>query len=286
MSEAMGYKCFLTVGGSYIEFLSEDLAENIQIVEDEGIRGTRSHVLERVAQGNKLVQGSILIEPTPAEMAILLPLVTGSSTSATTLTDALSDVTIICDLITDKYTFSGRFTAMHLSGEPGKKLRMKLDCIGYSLSIAATSLSGVPDITVRPYMMYDLGSGLTIASTAYPIDRFELTIDNKIVPTFMQGQTATDLEPTDREVWLSMQCKYTSTEKGLLTVARTGPVIASPLTASLAFTNGSNSMTFTFGALVAQSKSVTIPGKQHLRLPLRYRAYQVSTTKEVVPVLV
>ncbi len=288
MTEQMGYASRMTVGGNAVEFITHDIKETRELVEDDGIRGVRSRVLERVALGNIKVGGSITFEPTPAEMAILLPLVVSSSTSATVLTDAMADVTVVIDTVTKLYTYIGRFTAMHLTGEPGKKIKLKLDFVGKTLVVASGgSLAGIPDITVRPYMMADMGSGITIGGTVYSVDKFEMTLDNHIEPTFMQGQTATDLEPTDRTVSLGIQTRYNTAEDALLVLAQTGPVIASPLTASVAFTNGVKSMTFTFGALVAKSETVTHPGKKgKLRLPLNYNCYKVGTTLETVPVLV
>lgn len=287
MAEVLGWQALLTIAGTLCEFISTDLNESIEIVEDEGIRGTRTHAMERVAQGNKIVKGSITFEPTPVEMAAILQYATNSS-SSTTLTDAMQDVTIVLDLrTTKKYTFNNcRFNMITITGGPGKKITVKVDVVGKSCTVASSSLTGVPDITVRPYMYYDAGSGITIGGQTYLIDEFELVIDNKIEPTFMVGQTATDLEPTDREVSLSIRSRYNSAEDALLVLAQAGPVIASPLTGSIAFTNGSNSMTFTFGALVAQSKTVVVPNKKALRLPLKYRCYGVSTTKEVVSTLV
>ena len=286
MTEQMGYGVRMTIAGTAVEFVSHDIKETIEIVEDEGIRGSRTRVLERVAMGNKKVAGSLTMEPTPAEMSLILPFVTNSG-NAVSLTDTMQDVTIVIDNITKKYTYLGRFTSLHITGESGKKIQLKLQFVGKTLTVATGgTLTGTPDITARPYMFYDAGSGLTLASTTYQIDKFDLGIDNKIEPTFMQGQTATDLEPTDRVVTLGVQTKYTATESNLFDLAQAGPTIGTPLTGAIAFTNGSNSMTWTFGALVAASESVVVPNKKPLRLPLNYHSYGVSTTKEVVPTLV
>ena len=287
MAESMGYASRMTTGGNAVEFISHDIKEVREIVADDGIRGVRSRAYERIAQGLIQVAGSINLQPTPLEMSYILPLVTGSSTSATVLTDALADVTVVCSNATSSQTFVGRISAMHISGSSGKKIDVKLDFVGKTCTMGSGGvLSGTPDITVRPYMFYDAGSGLTVGGSAYAIDKFELTIDNKIEPTYMVGQTATDLEPTDRIVTLSVETKYTSTEAGLLTTQQTGPTIGSAITGSLALTNGSNSMTFTFASLQAITNTVVVPNKKHLRLPLNYQAYKVGSTLEVVPVLV
>ena len=285
MTEAMGYKSRMTISGTAVEFVSHHIKETREIIEDDGLRGTRTRALERVNQGNIKIAGSITMQPTPAEMSLVLPFVLAST--GTALTDALGDVTVVIDNGTKTETHLGRFTSAHITGEPGKKINLKLSYVGKTLTVSSGgSLSGTPDITVRPYMFYDMGSGVTIGGTAYAIDKFDLGIDNKIEPTYMMGQTATDLEPTDRVITLGIQTKYNTAEQALLTLAQAGPVIASPLAGSIAFTNGANSMSFTMASLVAMSETVTIPGRNHLRLPLNYHCYGVSTTRELVTTFV
>ncbi len=287
MTEAMSYKAKLSIGGTVVEFVSCDIKETRELLDDEdGIRGTRSRVLERATQGHIKVSGSIKMNPTPLELATVFPFACGNS--GTSLTDAMQDVTIVKDLGTVSETYAGaRVNKLKIEGKPGKKLDLTLDIVGKTCTMGSGGgISTIPDITVRPYMMQDAGSGLTISGGTYAIDEFEFEIDNKIDPTFMQGQTATDLEPTDREVNLKVRLKYTGTEAGLLTTAQAGPAIATPATGSIAFTNGTNSFSLTFGALVAAPQTVGVTDKKKLRLPLSYRCYKVGTTLEAVTVLV
>jgi hypothetical protein len=285
----MAYRGRVTLGGNYAEFVSDTIKQEIEVVQDEGIRGTRSRVMERLVLGNVKVGGNMVFNPTPVEMAFLLPLVTGSSTTATVLTDALADVTVIKDSGTVTDTFIGRMSKYTFEFEPGEKVKLTADFVGKSRSVGAGgSLSTAPDITVAPYFTAQMGSGITIGGTVYQIAKATLSIDNKISPTYMaQSTTATDLEPTDRIVMLELETKYNAAENALLILNEAGPIIGSALTASLALTNGANSMTFTFGALVAPPETITIPNRAaKLRLPLRFQCYKVGTTLEVVPVLV
>lgn len=286
MTEAMGYKALMTIGGTAVEYVSSNIAATYELLDDEvGMRGVRSRTLERATQGLIRVGGDIVMEPTPLELSTIWPYCVQSSTGAT-LTDAMQDVAIVHDLITKKNTYTGRFNRVRLSGRPGKRMQLILSFVGKSNTEAATSLSGTPDITVRPYMMQDAGSGITIGGTAYSFDEFELEINNHIVPTYMQGQTATDLEPQDREVMLRIRTKYNTAEAALQTTAVSGPVLGSPVTGSVAFTNGSNSATFAFGAMVAVPKTVAAMGKGPLRWDGEFRCYKVGSTLEVVTTFV
>lgn len=282
----MGYKAFLSIGGTLYEFVTAGLSGSYELIDDEdGIRGVRSRSLERATQGNFKGGGDIKINPTPLELSGLWPFLVNSST-ATTLTDAMQDVTIIVDLITKKNTYVCRIAKGTINGQPGKKLDLTLSVIAKSMVEGATSLSGVPDITNRPYMMADAGSGITIGGVTYSFEEYEMMIDNHIEPTYLQGQLPTDLEPQDREVHLNVKTKYTSTEAALNTLALTGPILGSPVAGSIAFTNGANSATFVFGALVAEPKSVSVPSKKQLRWDGAFRAYKVGTTLEVVTTFV
>jgi hypothetical protein len=165
-------------------------------------------------------------------------------------------------------------------------LELTASFMAKSMTEGATSLSGTPDITVRPYMMQDSGSGIVIGGVTYSFAEFDFSIDNHIQPTYMQGQAPTDLEPQDREVMLRIKTKYNTAEAALQTLALSGPVLGSPVTGTLAFTNGSNSCSLAFGALVAVPKSVTVPGKGPLRWDGEFRAYRVGSTLEVVPTFV
>ena len=282
MSEAPGYKSFMTIGGTYYEFVTAGISASYELQDDsEGLRGTRSRTLERATQGLLRIGGDLHFNPTPLELSGLWPLCVQNSTGAT-LTDAMQDATVVVDLITKKNTYVGRFGKTTLRGTPGKKLDLTLGFVGKSYTEGATSLSGIPDITNRPYMMSDSGSGITIGGVTYSFEEIELLIDNHIEPTYMQGQAPTDLEPQDREVHLKIRTRYNTAEAALQTLANSGPMLGSPVTASLAFTNGTNSVTFTFGALVAVPKAVTVDSKRMLRWDGEFRAYKVGTNLEVV----
>ena len=296
MTESMGFKSQMAInpigGGTTVfngssvrlEYLSHDIKESIELVQDEGLRGTRTRASERVAQGLIKIGGSVTFEPTPIELEVLMPFILGTASSAGTYAEAdtLPDMSLMIDQVSEVNTYLRRVSKATFSGDPGKKLKLKLDVVGKTMTQgAAGSFPGtVPaiDLSNRPYMFWDSGSGITIGGTTYAFDKFEFSIDNKIEPTFMQGQTATDLEPTDREVTLSIETRYTSTEATLFAAIRAG----TPQSGSIAFTNGANTFGITFGKLIGFSESVTVPGRQHLRLPLKYQVYGIGTTKEVV----
>lgn len=282
MSDQQLFQTKISIAGTTYEFTQCGIAESRELLlDEEGVRGTRSMVLERATQGLIHVGGPIKMQPTPLELQTLWPLIVNSS-SANTLSDAMQDITVVKDLITASESYSGRIAKARLEGSPGKRIELTLDFVGYSCTMGSGGVvSGTGDITNSPYMMAGLGSGITIGGTTYNVDRFMFEIDNKIDPTFMQGQTATDLQPTGREVTLGLDFKYTSVEAGLLTTAQAGPVLGSPAVATFALTNGSNHMSISCGAVIAASHTVGATSKK-LRLPFEYKCLRVGSTLEIV----
>lgn len=193
---------------------------------------------------------------------------------------------MMIDNVAEVNTYLLRVNRATFESSPGQPVEMTLDVIGKTMTVESsgtfpTTVPAIDDST-RQYMMYDNTSGITVNSISYAIDRFSLTIDNKITPTYMQGVTATDLEPADRMVMLGVETKYVSgTETTLFTDNRAGTTRSG----SISFTNGSNTFSFTFGKLLAPAESITVPNRNHLRFSLNYQAYGVSTTKELVVAL-
>lgn len=273
-----------------LEFLSSDLKEAIDILQDDGIRGTRTRNSERIVLGNVHIGGSITLQPSVAELEGLMPYILGTATNAGSyvVADDLPNLYLLMDLVTKVVTWTCAVTKATFSSGPGEKLTLKLDLVG---SIATYGAAGtfasasIPAIDNNPpYRMADLGSGITINSIAYLVDQFELSIDNKIVPTFLVGVNATDLKSTDRVVNLHLRTKYTSVEAALQTDQRAGTTRA----CTLAFTNAaSQAMTFTLPSLIAPPESVIVESKEgKLRLTSNYQCYGLgASTKEIVVTL-
>lgn len=281
MAEADGFLSRMSIGGVVVAFVSHDIKEARPLVDDDGLTGTRTRGVERVVQGNFAVAGSIVMQPTEVEWAAILPFVMGNS--ALLLTDAMTDVTVVVDTKTKSYSYLGRFNTCKITGEKGKKLWVTLGFIGYTCTPGAGGvITTAVDKTTGPLMFYGAGSGITIVSTTYVIDKFELDIDNHIIPTYMSGQSATDLEPQDRTITLGIQTKFNAAELALSALAIAGPVFGTPMTSTIAFTNGTNTLSLAFAAVVPVSETVVVPGRAPLRLPLNFSCYGASTTKELV----
>ncbi len=287
MTESMGYKANLAINSSssfasgslYMRYLKNTLAVNIPVEQNESTRGTRSRYAIDTAQGNIAVAGTLEMEPNSIEISRILTYMGFSVSIGTyTLTDTLTDLYVITDMVSQLHKYRMRINKATFSSQPGKKLKLALDLVGYTLTVDTIEADFpvvTADSTLRPYMMYDLYSGITIDSTSYDIDDFSLEIDNHIEPTYMSGQTATDMEPTDRTVMLKVQSRFSTTETPILANAISGHNSS----ASFAFTNQANiaySLTFAIGSMVATAKSPSVERAKKIRLPMEYQCYATS----------
>ncbi|MGZ4988607.1 MAG: phage tail tube protein, partial [Limisphaerales bacterium] len=264
---------------------SNNLKETIEVISDEGLRGTRTRNVERLASGNVKISGPIVFEPTTAELETLMPFILGtaSSTGTYAVAETLPTLYLLCDYVSKVATFTGAVNRATFEASPGEKLKLTLDVVGSAMTLGSAgsfASASVPAIDNNPvYRMADMGSGVTINSIAYLIDAFKLTIDNKIVPTYMSGVLPTDLLPTDRVVTLEMRTRYNTADVVLQTDQRAFTKRAG----SVAFTNSaSDAFTFTFGSLVAPPESVVVPDRNHIRYPSSYLVYGIGSTKELV----
>ena len=185
MTEAMGFKSQAAVNpfGSgtttfnsssvRFELLSHSIKESIEIVPDEGLRGSRSRDISRVALGKIKVAGDLVLTPTPAELAVFMPFILGTASSGGSYAqaDALTDMYVMLDNVTEVNTYLLRVNQAKFESAPGEKLKLTMSCVGKTMTQGAVGSfpNTVPaiDTTIRPYMFYDLASGVTLAGTAY-----------------------------------------------------------------------------------------------------------------------
>jgi len=264
------------------EFMSESLKANKTFLDLSGIRGTRSHPKERCRVGTYSVTGPISFQPTPEEMANLLPRILGAAPSGTTFAVAedLPEFDVFIDRITKVFTYAGcKCISANFKGSSGSPLTLDMNIVGKTetISNAGTAIGSslVPGLTA-PYVFMD--GVLTLSGDTREFKDFDLMIDNVAdTSRFMNSLTLTDIPILDRKVTLTVTVPYTTDNADLYDQALAGAA------GTLVFTNGNYSTTFTFANLKATSQATpTVNAKQELMLGLNLTAYMSSTTKEIV----
>src|SRR4029077_5102193 len=113
---------------------------------------------------------------------------------------------------------------------------------------------------------------ITLNSAVRQITEFSLTVDNSLDVRFTNSQTATDISPKDQHIALTCMAPYTSDNTDLYNQGIT------PSAGTLVFTNGSNILTFTFGALQYEDKTPNANGRGEIFLPIKATARKIGST--------
>jgi hypothetical protein len=273
-----------------LHFTRSTLAAKHELIDDgsESMRGSRSHIEERVGTGLIDVSGSVFCNPTPDELDNWLPFALGTAESTDTFSVAEGGLErwFMFDNVAKGHTFNSCYCdKMIVSGTKGKPIQFEFRIIG--TSPAESAAATFPSLTFSTQRGYSFHEGvLTMQSTAHLFDRFVLIVDNMVEREYNNSPTATDIVPKDRAVWLYTSTPYTSTETGLLTTpaALTGTWATfdpAGAASTLVFTNGNLSTTFTLGNLKLYPRTPSIPGKKQIRLPIRGKAYKNGSTDEI-----
>ncbi len=244
-----------------------------------GIRGTRSHPVERTRAGSYTVGGNLNFNPGPADLDDLLPLITGGAKDGSNnfpLAETLGEFFVTVDKIADVATYAGcKVNKATFKATQGGLLEMDLDIQGKTETLGVVSgfSALVPSLT-SPYVFHDCV--LTINSVAYQFRHFEFGLDNHLkLDRFMNTISRTDLPALDRTVDVSLDLPFTSDTIGLYDQNdASGAVVAT-------FTNGANSFTITLPAVQFPTQPPNLPGREEVTLPLKGTARKTGTTLEV-----
>ena len=267
------------------EVFSNTLGAEAPLVDPSGIRGIRDHQSERVRQGNESVRGVIELEPSPEELALLLPWILGGSPSGTSypLADTLSSRFVQVDRIAKVHTYAGVYVnRATFRGSEGAAVRLTLDLIGQTETEGnAGTFPAITPLNTPPFMFAE--GVLTLVAASRSFQDFTLDINNALETKFYNSRTATRIRPTDRIVSFSCTVPYDTDNTALYGQAAAGAA------ATLVFTppapHSGYSLTFTFGAMQFPKAPPTINGKGELVLPLNGIARRLTTTPSLAVTL-
>lgn len=263
------------------EMVSESVAKRGSILDGSGLRGSYSHRSERTREGNKAVGGTIVMEPSPEELALLLPWILGAVASGTTF--ALGDTPltryVVIDKIAKVFTYSGAAVARAVfSGSEGSLMTLSLDIL--ALDEAVANSGTFPSVTYQntaPFQFADCA--LTILSTTRQVKTWSVTVDNGLIPIYNNSVIPTSIKRQDRHIMFSCQNPFTSAEVDLYNQALAGGA------ASLVLTNAGYSLEFDFAALQFPQNTPVVPGRVEIPTNLDGESRMASTTEALVVIL-
>jgi len=240
------------------------------LLSTDGIRGVHDHPSERVRLGLRHVGGPIKVQPGKADLDALLPLITGSAKNGShqfPLAETLSipgagGFSVIIDRVAAVFTYINcKVDTATFEAQSGSILDLTLGLEAFDETVAGSSPSN-PSVAA-PYVFMD--GVFTLASTAYQIKQFKLTIDNHLKKDrFMNTTTRADLPFMDRTIRLECQVPYTSDELGIYGTGITAESV------SLVFTNGTNVFTISSSGWQIEPMSPQVQSKEEeILLPLQ-----------------
>jgi hypothetical protein len=269
-------------------FVSESIAKKGMVVERNGLRGTRSHVADDTRIGPYTAGGQLVLEPTPADLAIWLPRIlggtpSGSGTVTYPLAETLPSFTLSIDRIAKVFTYGGcKVNRALLHGAQGGLLRLTLDIVAQNESVAgAGTFPSLTPSVAQPYIFSDLS--LSLAATAREVKQFDLTIDNALVTDrFMNSLTIVAAPEGDRTISLRTVHAWAAANTDLYAQALAGAAGTLQLTNALGGTPPTGFQTiFSFATLQVPDRSPNVTGRQEVFLNLEMMARKVGSTPEL-----
>ncbi len=249
------------------------------IVERDGLRGSRSRVADDTRLGPYRVAGTIVTEPTPTDLNTWLPLILGGTLSGNSvaLADALPSFSLGVDRVAERFRYTGcKVNRATFSGSQGGLMRLALDIVGQAESADAAAWPALTPDTAGPYIFSD--TALTLRSAAREVHDFELVIDNHLLTDrFMNSLTVVNLPEGDRQVTLRTRHAFASANLDLYDQALAGAGGTLVMTHS----NGTSVLTWTFGDLQVPAEPAGIDGRGEVYLNLPMVARKTGSTLEV-----
>lgn len=289
--ESLGYAMQFAVDSAlpfdtssiWMEVKSETISKQGQILETDGIRGTRSHIVERTRTGPYSVSGQVTLAVDRVTLDTLLPYILGGSesTNVFSVAETIGEFVMMIDRGAKVFTYAGcrigRATFRGSSSAPVLELVLDIEAETETVGNSGTFPSGMTEITTKPYIFHE--GVLTLQSSAREFSSFELVIDNGLIADrWMNSLTRAEILASDRIVTLGTDHPYSTSNTDLYGQALAGAG------ATLVFTNAESSgdvLTFTMGAIQYPDKSPNVTAKTETTLPLEGTCRKSGSTDEI-----
>jgi hypothetical protein len=249
----------------WLEFTSESLQLNEQILNPTGQRGTRSQASERNVRGPRAPSGNITLPLSQVALDNLLPAILGAAESSDTfdvaetlpalyaMIEKLTDVELVSKLYVEKATFSG---------SSGGLCTLAIDVEAEDMTGGQTFPTATTTFRPeygQPFQLADT-SAITLNSVARNFFSFSIEVTNQLTKgDFTQGLTRSGtISPEDRIVVASFDLPAITANADLQSTSR--PVTGQSVDLVLANAAGDD-VTFKLGRFAWLRTFPTIDGK-------------------------
>lgn len=274
-------------GATGFTFYRESLQKRAKIIHPDVITGVRGEASERGRFGPYFYGGWVIMPVNPGDCATLFPWILGADASGTTfdLAETLQTFGVLVDKVTDTHEFyNGVVNRAVIHGKqngpggPPNHLTVAIQMIfrSYATGTSYPSLTLPVTAQYAPLVFEDSDnsgtSRLVLGAAARQYKEFTLDLNNYVEPRWINALEPATLCPARRTTTLTTTHPYDSGTSNLYNAAVAGAA------GSLAFVNGSVSITFTFGNLQADIVTPVITGKREIDLQLQMSARSLSST--------
>jgi len=271
-------------------FYRDSMKKIGSVVHPMVITGDRSEHGERARKGPNLYYGQIVFGVSPSDMAFFAPYFMGTTASGTTyaLGNTLLPFAVYVDKVTKQYGFYDCYVDKALiigkqngpGGPPNYvTLALTIYALSYTNSPATTPTASIPTITgdYVPMIFEDAASAITIQSSARETKEFAILINN-----FLKQRYVNSLEPSlsysiHGQVTLQTRHPFDTGTSALDDVA-----LSSSAGGSIVLTNGTVSITWTFGLLQMINQTPAVPGKTEIDIVQNFVSRMTGSTRELV----
>lgn len=272
-------------------FYGETMRKIASVVHPQVITGDRSEHGERARSGPNLYYGTITFGVSPAEMAFWAPYFMGAVTSGANVfplsLNALLPFAILINKVTASFEFSSCYVDKALvvgkQGGPGGPpnyltLQLTIYALAYQKDPSPpTTAISLADGSYYPLVFEDTIGAVTIKAAARETKQFAILINNFVKARYVNSVEPSILYPIHRQVSLQTRHPYDTGTSALDDVA-----LSASAAGSIVASNGSVSITWTFGLLQLMSRSPIVTGKTEIDLSSTYASRMNSATRELV----
>lgn len=269
----VGHQSLISINGTAMEFKTCGLKKTGTIIERDGIRGTRSRNANDCRVGTYAVAGPVVLEPSAADLNACMVLALGANGA---VAETLTSFSAIVDRDYNAVTYEGCvINTATLRCSQGGIAELTLDLVGKTAN--TTGSVAAPTVAI-PFIMSDVT--LTMGNTAYETMEFELVVNNNVATDrYMNSLTLTDIPAGERLVTLKTVHAYNANSAALWE-----PALAGLTTNTLVLANGTNTVTFTFGALQTAREDPDV-SKSEILLTKNWVARKTGATAEIAVAL-
>ncbi len=295
MSETMGWEekigidsASSTVTTQFGGFATNTFTKTRPLIQPQGGDGNIDPLYTRARYGVSTIQGSIRLEPTLGELAVLLPWIYGATNTGTDF--PLGQTFVGYYMSIDKKQKVFDYTGVKVASAifeclPNQPMSLTLNLLALTetVSNAGTFPSLTPDYT-RAYPILTDGV-FTVNSVTTCSELFRLTIDNGMTyAPFTNCQTGpAAIIAVERTITVEFLPGYNGDHSALYPPSESGwsvSVVFTPATVS------TTSLTWSLGKVVFEHQAPSAASaRDFMKLPLRGRALRQNATASLVTTL-